>query len=198
MTRKSPVTSLVLALALAALPGLAAELALESAEGLELVNVEAAPDALNGRKGLKLGADPAVLRAVVAKRREMMAAMEARGEQPRGPGAFESLRTDHLAIVEGVEFGNGTIEVEVSGQPAPGTQGGARGFVGIAWRLQEDKKTHDCFYLRPTNGRATIRRDATIRSSTPRIPSGPGTGSATRRPASTRRTLTSFPANGSK
>lgn len=154
MTRKSPVTSLVLALALAALPGLAAELALESAESLELVNVEAAPDALNGRKGLKLGGDPAVLRAVAAKRREMMAAMEARGEQPRGPGAFESLRTNHLAIVEGVEFGNGTIEVEVSGQPAPGTQGGARGFVGIAWRLQEDKKTYDCFYLRPTNGRA--------------------------------------------
>ena len=95
-----------------------------------------------------------MLEAVAAKRREMMAAMEARGEQPRGPAAFESLRTNHLAIVEGVEFGNGTIEVEVSGQPAPGTQGGARGFVGIAWRLQEDKKTYECFYLRPTNGRA--------------------------------------------
>ncbi len=53
-----------------------------------------------------------------------------------------------------MDFGNGTIEVEVSGQPAPGAAGGARGFVGIAWRLQDDRKTYDCFYLRPTNGRA--------------------------------------------
>ncbi len=62
------------------------------------------------------------------------------------------------------EFGNGTIEVEVSGQPAPGTQQGARGFVGIAWRLQDDHKNYDCFYLRPTNGRADDqeRRNHTV------------------------------------
>lgn len=150
---KTSKTGLV-ALALAASPGFAAEFSLESAEGLELVNVLAEPDSQQGRKGLKVSGDPKVLEAAAAKRREMMAAMRARGEQPRGPGTFESLRTNHLAIVEGVDFGNGTIEVEVSGQPAPGAQGGARGFVGIAWRLQDDKKTYDCFYLRPTNGRA--------------------------------------------
>lgn len=144
----------VAALALAAVPGEAGELALQSADGLELVNVVAEPDTLRGRQGLKVSGDPGVLRAAAEKRRELIAAMRARGEQPRGPGTFESLRTNHLAIVEGIEFGDGTIEVELSGQPAPGAQGGARGFVGIAWRLRDDNKTYDCFYLRPTNGRA--------------------------------------------
>ncbi len=153
-----------LALALVAFPGLAADLALDSPEGLELVNVEAVADTLDGKKGLKVSGDPEVLKAAAAKRQEMLAAMRARGEQPRGPGTFESLRTNHLAIVEDVEFGNGTIEVEVSGQPAPGAQGGARGFVGIAWRIQDDRKTYDCFYLRPTNGRADDqeRRNHTV------------------------------------
>ena len=147
-------TRLLVALVLAVLPGLAGEVALTSADGLALVNVVAEPDTLNGRRGLRLTGDPEVLRAAAAKRREMLAAMQARGEQPRGPATFEALRTSHLAVVDGVEFGDGTIEVELSGQPAGGAQRGARGFVGIAWRLQDDNKTYDCFYLRPTNGRS--------------------------------------------
>ena len=156
--------ALLLALASAPLSAAAAELALDSARGLDLVNVVAEPDELDGRKGLKLSADPEVVRAVAARRQELLAAMRARGEQPRGPGTFASLRTSFLAIADGVEFGNGTIELEVAGQPAPGAQGGARGFVGIAWRLQEDNKTYDCFYLRPTNGRADDqeRRNHTV------------------------------------
>ena len=154
----------LLLLALPALAGAAHEMALDSTQGLALVNVEASPDTLKGRSGLKLSGDPEVLRAAREKRQEMLAAMRARGERPSGPGMFESLRTNHLAIVEGVEFGNGTIEVEVSGQPAPGSQQGARGFVGIAWRLQADQKTYDCFYVRPTNGRADdqARRNHTV------------------------------------
>jgi hypothetical protein len=54
----------------------------------------------------------------------------------------------------GPEFSNGTIEAEVAGTPGPGAAEGARGFVGIAFRLQNDMKTYDAFYLRPTNGRA--------------------------------------------
>jgi len=38
--------------------------------------------------------------------------------------------------------------------PAPGAPEGARGFVGIAFRVQDDLRTYDAFYLRPTNGRA--------------------------------------------
>ncbi len=144
----------IVALVCGGLGASGAELALDSPDGLKLVNVVVEPDTLNGRKGIKVSGDPEVLRAVALKRQEMRAAMQARGEQPRGPGAFESLRTNHLAIIEGVEFGNGVIELEVSGQPAPASQGGARGFVGVAWRLQDDNKTYDCFYLRPTNGRA--------------------------------------------
>ncbi|MYB53163.1 MAG: DUF1080 domain-containing protein [Acidobacteriia bacterium] len=153
-----------LCLAVLSLPLAAQELALDSAEGLELVNVLATPDSLDGQRGLKVSADPEVLQATRERRAEMMAAMRARGEQPRGPGTFEALRTNHLAIVKDSEFGNGTIEVEVSGQPAPGAQGGARGFVGIVWRLQDDRKTYDCFYLRPTNGRADDqeRRNHTV------------------------------------
>jgi hypothetical protein len=151
-------------LAVLSLPLAAQELALDSTEGLELVNLVATPDSLNGQRGLKLSGDPEVLQEAQKKRAAMMAAMRARGEQPRGPGTFEALRTNHLAVVKGSEFGNGTIEVEVSGQPAPGAQGGARGFVGIAWRLQDDSKTYDCFYLRPTNGRAEDqeRRNHTV------------------------------------
>ena len=147
-------TALLCVPAVAALVASGQEFALDSAVGLELVNVEAKADTLQGRAGVRVAADPEVLREAAEKRRKMVEEMRARGEQPRGPGTFESLRTNHFAVIEGVEFGNGTIEVEVSGQPAAGAQQGARGFVGIAWRLQDDHKTYDCFYLRPTNGRA--------------------------------------------
>lgn len=62
---------------------------------------------------------------------------------------------DHLALLDGIEFSNGVIEVDIAGEPAPGTAGGgARGFVGVAFRVQPNRKTYDCFYIRPTNGRA--------------------------------------------
>jgi hypothetical protein len=61
---------------------------------------------------------------------------------------------DHLALLNGVEFSNGTIEVDIAGEPAPGAGAAARGFVGVAFRVQPDRKTYDCFYIRPTNGRA--------------------------------------------
>ncbi len=62
-----------------------------------------------------------------------------------------------LAIVDEVEFTNGTIEVELAGQATPGVQQGARGFVGITWSLQDNRKTYDCFYLRPTNESANYQ-----------------------------------------
>ena len=66
-----------------------------------------------------------------------------------------------LAVVEGTSFGNGIIEAEIAGEVKPGAPEGARGFVGIAFRLQGDLKTYDAFYLRPTNGRADdqVRRN---------------------------------------
>jgi hypothetical protein len=59
-----------------------------------------------------------------------------------------------LAVIEGFEFGDGTIDVDLAGEPLPDAPADARGFVGIAFRVQQDGRTYDAFYLRPTNGRA--------------------------------------------
>ena len=59
-----------------------------------------------------------------------------------------------MAVLEDTDFKEGIIEADVAGAPRPGADESARGFVGIAFRLQRDDKTYECFYLRPTNGRA--------------------------------------------
>jgi hypothetical protein len=109
----------------------AKRVALESADGLRLHNVTATPDTLQGKKGLRVTTSEEALR---------MSSQELTGQQ--------------LAIVEGLQFANGTIEAEIAGEPGPGAFQGARGFVGIAFRVQDDMKTYDAFFLRPTNGRA--------------------------------------------
>jgi hypothetical protein len=64
------------------------------------------------------------------------------------------------AEVKGVSFRNGTIEVDLAGQPAAAAGDGARGFIGIAFRIQGDGR-YEYIYLRPTNGRADdqVRRN---------------------------------------
>ena len=64
------------------------------------------------------------------------------------------------AVVKDTSFRDGTIEVELAGQPAAGAGAGARGFIGIAFRLQGDGR-YEYIYLRPTNGRADdqVRRN---------------------------------------
>ena len=63
------------------------------------------------------------------------------------------------AILKGSRFHNGTIEVELAGKPGANAGPGARGFIGIAFRVQG--KRFEYIYLRPTNGRADdqIRRN---------------------------------------
>jgi hypothetical protein len=61
---------------------------------------------------------------------------------------------EEVAAIEGLEFDNGVIEAELAGAPGPGAGEGARGFVGLAFRVTNDMQTFDAFYLRPTNGRA--------------------------------------------
>jgi hypothetical protein len=65
-----------------------------------------------------------------------------------------------MAIVKDATFLDGTIEVDLAGQPAANAGGGARGFIGIAFRLQGDGR-YEYIYLRPTNGRADdqVRRN---------------------------------------
>lgn len=70
---------------------------------------------------------------------------------------------DKLALVDGAFIQDGTIEVFVAGFPAPGSVEGARGFIGIAFRLRPDARHFECLYIRPTNGRAEdqLRRNHT-------------------------------------
>src|SRR5579864_3813646 len=72
----------------------------------------------------------------------------------------EAANGTSYALVKDVSFRDGVIEVDLAGQPAPGTFAGARGFIGIAFRIQADGR-YEYIYLRPTNGRADdqVRRN---------------------------------------
>ncbi len=72
--------------------------------------------------------------------------------------------TDTLAILKGRPFQDGTIDVWLAGEPGPGADAGARGFVGIAFRVGDDPAHYEAIYLRPTNGRAMeqLRRNHAI------------------------------------
>jgi len=70
-----------------------------------------------------------------------------------------------LVVLNKTEFQDGVIEIELTGEPAATAGGGARGFVGVAFRVNldaaKDAVKYECFYLRPTNGRADdqVRRN---------------------------------------
>ena len=75
--------------------------------------------------------------------------------------APEAPNAASYAVVKDVSFRDGTIEVDLAGQPAAAAAFfGARGFIGIAFRLQGDG-AYEYIYLRPTNGRADdqVRRN---------------------------------------
>lgn len=59
-----------------------------------------------------------------------------------------------LAVLNAPDFKDGTIELEIAGMPSAGASESARGFVGVAFRVGPDNGHFECFYLRPTNGRA--------------------------------------------
>lgn len=114
------------------------EFALESADCLVPHNVAVSPAVLDGRSGLRLTLADAT-----------------RQELERLPPAQRQQRVVHqLARVTDLDFASGVIEVELAGAPAPDAGAGARGFVGVAFRVQPGNETYDAFYLRPTNGRA--------------------------------------------
>jgi len=105
-------------------------------------------DSTDGLKLNKVGAE-----AVDFKGRKAIRVTE--------PAGAPSQREDRLAILAGTEFEDGTIEVDLAGEPGSGAGGGARGFVGVAFRVTPDLSKYECFYLRPTNGRADdqVRRN---------------------------------------
>lgn len=107
--------------------------ALDSTGGLQTHDVMLEAVTYRGRKAVRVTpAAPADAEMAVAKNAE-------------GGG---------IVVVQGISFHNGTIEVDVAGKPRAGAAADARGFVGLAFRVSADPSKYECFYLRPTNGRA--------------------------------------------
>ncbi len=120
---------------------------LESVEGLRFHNVTAEPATLHGQKGLRVTIADQTL------------------QRMRRTGVY----AQGMVRIDGLDFSNGVIEAEIAGALAPDAGQEARGFVGVAFRLQEEMETYDAFYLRPTNGRAEdqVRRNRSVQYISP-------------------------------
>jgi hypothetical protein len=70
-------------------------------------------------------------------------------------------RNGGLALLPGVRFTDGTIEVDVAGRRGPFAVSDDRGFIGLAFHVRPDATTYESFYIRPDNGRALdqVRRN---------------------------------------
>jgi hypothetical protein len=97
---------------------------LDSLSGLELYNVRADVVTYRGRRAVRLVED------------------EAAGEGPA------------LAVLPESGFDHGEIEAAVAGDLRSDAPPDSRGFVGIAFRVAPQASRFECFYVRPTNGRA--------------------------------------------
>ena len=120
--------------------------------GLSLAQVQTVPmDPAHGLKPINVKTDPIPFKGHQAVRVTDTA--------PAGTGD-----EGRLAILRDTEFQSGTIEVDLAGEVGPGAAGGARGFVGIAFRVAPDGSRFECIYLRPTNGRADdqVRRNHSV------------------------------------
>ncbi|MES2649995.1 MAG: hypothetical protein V4717_24170 [Bacteroidota bacterium] len=66
--------------------------------------------------------------------------------------------------IKGVDFSNGTIEIKVQSKLLKNAPAFARGFIGIAFRINDSNTNYESIYLRPTNARADdqVRRNHSI------------------------------------
>ncbi|MBT3229106.1 MAG: hypothetical protein HOD43_10240 [Candidatus Marinimicrobia bacterium] len=125
MIKRLIIFTIVLASIPAAIGQVKTTIPLNSLDQVELVNVDASVMKHKGKSGLQVKA-------------------------AKGTDDLET-----LVMIPDVLFKNGVIEVEVSGEPAPGAIPQARGFVGLAFRVSSGEHyEYECFYLRPTNARA--------------------------------------------
>jgi hypothetical protein len=56
--------------------------------------------------------------------------------------------------IGGIQLKEGTIEVNVLSRLLPNAPALARGFIGVAFRINDNNSKFECIYIRPTNGRA--------------------------------------------
>jgi hypothetical protein len=66
--------------------------------------------------------------------------------------------------IKDFDFENGTIEVKVLSRLLKNAPAFARGFIGIAFRIDDDNSNYESIYIRPTNGRAEdqVRRNHSV------------------------------------
>jgi hypothetical protein len=104
--------------------------------------------------------------AQVQPRNVTVSAVSYRGSdalEVRLTGPYRGPDMDTFAFIPGLDFRDGTIEVDVAGALLPGAPPDARGFIGVAFRIDAQGGSFACesFYIRPTNGRAEdqVRRN---------------------------------------
>jgi hypothetical protein len=81
------------------------------------------------------------------------------------PATRDTGQVDAIAMVDGSELADGTIEVWVTGHVPPDTRDtSSRAFIGVVFRSANDGNQFESIYLRMTNGRAEqqLRRNHTI------------------------------------
>lgn len=63
-----------------------------------------------------------------------------------------------------IDFTNGTIELSVLSKLLPDATETARGFIGVAFRINENNSKFEGIYIRPSNGRANdqLRRNHSV------------------------------------
>lgn len=66
--------------------------------------------------------------------------------------------------IKALDFSNGIIEVKVLSRLLKNASETARGFIGLAFRINDDNTKFENIYIRPTNGRANdqVRRNHSI------------------------------------
>lgn len=69
-----------------------------------------------------------------------------------------------FAKVKGVDFKNGTIEVKVLSRLVKNAPAFARGFIGVAFRVNDSNTKFESIYVRPVNARVNdqVRRNHSI------------------------------------
>jgi hypothetical protein len=85
---------------------------------------------------------------------------------PKDPKTPDYKNGGPLAVLNNLRFRDGAIDVDVAGAPAKGADDSARGFIGVAFRVQSESR-FEMIYLRPTNSHADdqLRRNHTTQYS---------------------------------
>lgn len=109
-------------------------------------------DGLDIQAAAEKGLDPAKVNADIATYRGRRAVHLLNDDRMIANGNMTGGQS--LAIVKGSDFKDGTIEVDLVGMPRQGAPADTRGFVGLAFHVQDHGSKFEAFYLRFTNGRA--------------------------------------------